>query len=777
MKFTSALKTVFVLFILISSAISVKASHSAGGFVTAEYLGQNLYLINATVQWNGSSQMNPLTVTACGVSQTMATVSTRTYTGLCGATMYEITQSATVSLPTIPVAGCEIKVDFNTPINGLDNSENILSNVLVEYKMKIFPGSKLIGAGASPKFLVPSIDAYVEAADMTFSLNAFDAEAYDSLYYELDDPFGAAVTYSTGYSKSHPFGDTVATVLNPNTGILFAQNLNIGQFMLNKSTYMVSVRLESYKNGVLHYTTYKTYTLKVVPSAVAGAPAINLGNLNVQNGIQVNTTSFEIEEGGILEFDVHNILASNQTIESIAYGKDLSLANGGLSMANDAANYTFSAGGGSGVGIVNGSFKFQPDFTFVDTLHAFRNTQFLFRATVNDNCGLKETYTVVNVKVLNSAKSIYANTYQISQCGTSSNPVHIFGDTTNLSWSPTLGVSNSAGSEVWLNPPVTTSYTVTNLNDSSQIHILVKVVPLSFALQVNSNLVTLPTSIDSTNVFWFYNGLSLGSGMSEIETNVSGYYWAEFNNGSCTSFSDTIHKVELNEIFVSGLDSSAYSAAAQLGYSEFSVTPNKDLNLGEVSVIIPKSKVFNHSGTVGLKVFEKGQSQPKFVSTLVYLDDMKVYEMGLSSVLENGKEYIFKIEIPDWEVSQFSPQAWPFVSYDGSVSVNSGYSIATNGDTLLNQVVPFVFGLNSTIGIDENENLDFALFPNPTTGLVFFKDIIDGQINIYTLNGVQISSHKASENLSLDLSQFAKGVYLIELVNKKGSSIKKLILH
>jgi hypothetical protein len=777
MNSKAILKSILVLIILIISNANLKASHGAGGSVSAEYLGQHQYKITAKFHWNTPNLgNNGILFSACGsFPQGMIIDSVRVFQGVCGALTYEFTASKTITLVSIPVSGCEISVYLNTCC--LEFSTNLTGAPANAYYMRIFPGSKLNGAGASPKFIVPFIKSYVQSPIMKYCFNAYDTDDYDSLYYALDDAFGLpGIVYRTGYSKSHPFGDTVATVLNPNTGILTSQSPNLNVWGAGgPGAYLVSTRVESYSNGILHYINYRSHVITVVPAVAAGTTQVNLTNVNVQNGVQVGVTEFEIEEGGVLEFDVNNYLTANQTLKSVAYGKDLSVLNGGLSTKSDAASYSFPSGTGTGVGYVPGIFKFQPNLDFVDTTHAFRNTQFIFRVSSDDSCGSKEDYIAVNVKVLNSPKTIYASIYDVNQCGSNPGLIQILGDTSNLIWSPSIGVSDTLGASVLLNPNANTVYTVTNLNDSSQLTIDLNYFPDNFALVSNGSLLSLPTFIDSSTVSWYYNGLFIGSGFNTVNANVSGYYWAISSNFECKSYSDTIKNIALDEIVVVNVNASIQTDLVQMDYSELEITLTKDLNVGEVSFVVPETFISDLNSSVELQIFEKGQTQPILVALLNHDGNLRVFKPGLSFQLQQGKDYIFKLDFPDWNVGRLVPQTWPSTSSDGSILVQSGFGVNSGGDTLSNEYIPFVIGLNSSISIGENSALDFKMYPNPAENNVFIEGVT-GELTLYTLNGTKLQSTTVSKSTQLDLSAYPKGVYFVEALSQKGRVVRKLVL-
>ena len=72
----------------------------------------------------------------------------------------------------------------------------------------------------------------------------------------------------------------------------------------------------------------------------------------------------------------------------------------------------------------------------------------------------------------------------------------------------------------------------------------------------------------------------------------------------------------------------------------------------------------------------------------------------------------------------------------------------------------------------------FSIFPNPATSTVSIKsDVTIEIINILDITGSLIFSKPYSSNsVVVDVSQFAKGVYAIQLISKKNSSVQSLII-
>ncbi|TDP59304.1 T9SS type A sorting domain-containing protein [Flavobacterium dankookense] len=124
-------------------------------------------------------------------------------------------------------------------------------------------------------------------------------------------------------------------------------------------------------------------------------------------------------------------------------------------------------------------------------------------------------------------------------------------------------------------------------------------------------------------------------------------------------------------------------------------------------------------------------------------------------------------------------------------SVNSGSIITTNssisiGEIVIipenqNQSVSGIIGIltqvnDQTLEVPQLELTNtIRVFPNPTTNSISFQtatDLTNEKISIYNLSGQLVSKKQVSGGNALDLSDVAKGVYLIQFDNKKINSFK-----
>jgi len=80
------------------------------------------------------------------------------------------------------------------------------------------------------------------------------------------------------------------------------------------------------------------------------------------------------------------------------------------------------------------------------------------------------------------------------------------------------------------------------------------------------------------------------------------------------------------------------------------------------------------------------------------------------------------------------------------------------------------------LSVDENSALNFSLYPNPTTGLLFIasEQIVVDAITIYNLSGKRVSQQQLIAR-TIDVSAIPVGMYFIEITSESGRTIQKFI--
>lgn len=114
------------------------------------------------------------------------------------------------------------------------------------------------------------------------------------------------------------------------------------------------------------------------------------------------------------------------------------------------------------------------------------------------------------------------------------------------------------------------------------------------------------------------------------------------------------------------------------------------------------------------------------------------------------------------------------ISFSGNFSNflltdKSTYSIA-NSNIMSMQFQTMIDALNPV-----NSNSAFKLYPNPTTGIIYFNSLENktNPLHIYALNGTEVFSGILSASVqSMDVSFLKQGVYIVRINNTTSRLIK-----
>ena len=128
------------------------------------------------------------------------------------------------------------------------------------------------------------------------------------------------------------------------------------------------------------------------------------------------------------------------------------------------------------------------------------------------------------------------------------------------------------------------------------------------------------------------------------------------------------------------------------------------------------------------------------------------------------------------------------IMMDGnSVTVSIGDNVMIDDATVVmtdivcsNGVIHIIDDLlfAETSSLDENENIEYSVFPNPSNGEINISSFNNSNYNVKITNylGDLILSKSLNENSSFDLSEYSKGIYLIEISNDNISENHKIVI-
>ncbi|GGE44190.1 hypothetical protein GCM10010832_25270 [Psychroflexus planctonicus] len=141
------------------------------------------------------------------------------------------------------------------------------------------------------------------------------------------------------------------------------------------------------------------------------------------------------------------------------------------------------------------------------------------------------------------------------------------------------------------------------------------------------------------------------------------------------------------------------------------------------------------------------------------------------------------INMKNGAISYSSPDSMPYFSFDFSnlpalafVCIDEGEEVALAESYYVAENVE-VSTTNCAFSVSDNYFNEFTFYPNPAKDLLHMEsqqNKID-QIVIYNLNGKQVLNSTYNENQPIDVSNLAKGMYLVKVQTENGSLTKKLI--
>jgi hypothetical protein len=95
-----------------------------------------------------------------------------------------------------------------------------------------------------------------------------------------------------------------------------------------------------------------------------------------------------------------------------------------------------------------------------------------------------------------------------------------------------------------------------------------------------------------------------------------------------------------------------------------------------------------------------------------------------------------------------------------------------------NSISSFVFNLSSTLPIQSQGIEPIMIFPNPTSGLIYFSgNDSEIQCSVFSISGKKLFRQTISNGKSLDLSKLKKGIYFVQIQRKESIQNFKVFLN
>lgn len=284
-------KRILILILIFSSSLSAYATHIIGGEIYYDYLGSNNYRISivlyrdcATV--NGAPYDNPLSL---GIYSANNILVRTVQVPFPGSVVLPIVFSNPCVVP--PTGFCNEKAVYTTVVNlpPTPGGYNVsyqrccrrpdVINIQNPGDTGLTVTTHITGTdsnalvNSSPRFTNYPPMVLCNNETLNFDHSASDADG-DELRYELITPYSGAtdvapqpnppppppyglVYWGSGFTANNPFGAGATISIDPITGMLTADPLMLGMFV-------VGVRVKEFRNGTLIGKTDRDFIFKVI---------------------------------------------------------------------------------------------------------------------------------------------------------------------------------------------------------------------------------------------------------------------------------------------------------------------------------------------------------------------------------------------------------------------------------------------------------------------------------------------------------------------------------
>ncbi len=83
---------------------------------------------------------------------------------------------------------------------------------------------------------------------------------------------------------------------------------------------------------------------------------------------------------------------------------------------------------------------------------------------------------------------------------------------------------------------------------------------------------------------------------------------------------------------------------------------------------------------------------------------------------------------------------------------------------------------HSTVGINNIENTNISVYPNPATDIINISGITNAQVNITDITGKTVISENINNNAQINVSNLASGIYNINIITNEGNFAQKIVI-
>lgn len=313
--------TIFFVSLFIST--DTFASHGQGADITYECLGNGQYRIiyqfyRDCSGISASTSVTASIVSSCGGTQTvtltqdslpievsnLCSTSSSTCAGGTLPGVQRYSYSAIVTLPP----GCIYTVSYGECCRNTSNNLASSQSFDLYVEATINTNNSLCNNG--PRFTSYPVPYYCIGQTYNYSHGTVELDG-DSLYFTLVAPLdfnNTPITYTAPYSPTNPMPTGSGFVFDPLTGQMTFRPTTVGN-------YVVAVRVDEYRNGVLIGTTLRDIQIVVINcNNIPPVVASNITTANSSGGTVIDNNSLGVCPGGNVTFTISAYDPTGQTV-------------------------------------------------------------------------------------------------------------------------------------------------------------------------------------------------------------------------------------------------------------------------------------------------------------------------------------------------------------------------------------------------------------------------------------------------------------------------------
>jgi len=388
--------------------------------------------------------------------------------------------------------------------------------------------------------------------------------------------------------------------------------------------------------------------------------------------------------------------------------------------------------------------------------------------------GIGEAKVLVNV-----LRPIYTSVSNFKICQGDTAYAEVLGQNTNLTWSPSTGISCTNCANPKFYPTTNTTYTATDNATGFTLEIDVEVdAPAAIPVftQNGPNLeLGNPSAYDT--IVWRRSGAPFyPQPITTYTPWLTGDYWVDGGAGVCAANSDTI-----SVAFADNMSAVASANGKQNDMQNGSKTYGATVRLNnEVFYRIDgfylhafnKNPQGANLGSLTCKIYNQAQA-------LIYQSDSvsrvsdDILKFHGEANLPGNQDFLISFYVDtSVVVPTFAPVVWPVVANNGRVLVYNATSAAGDFYPATSAVdYPFFhFSLKWGIGLAEDAIQNVRFYPNPAKDVLHLESASEVEFVITNAVGQTFANGSLNEEKTLDISTWKSGFYIINFRFENGTS-------